>query len=72
MLARRANCGCKSGAAAAVVVLAGYIGYLSFAPQATPPSPESARLFTGLGLTLGGAVVGKLGGILYHAIRITR
>jgi len=72
MAVRGANCGCKSGAAVALVVLAGYIGYVFFGPPAAPPPAASARLFTGFGLTLGGAVVGKLGGILYHAIRLTR
>jgi hypothetical protein len=70
MTIQERNCGCKSGLVAALTTLVGYVGYLvvGLDGHLTLP-PSRSHVLTALALTLGAAVVGKLGGILYYAWR---
>lgn len=65
----RNACGCKSGMVIMLLCLAGYVTY-----QWQVPSHAGLlqRVLTGLGITVAGAVVGKLAGLLWAHARLVQ
>ena len=61
------DCGCTSGAVAAVASLVGYVGLVAMHNRVAPGAHPS--VLTAVVVTLAGAVIGKLAGLLYHAVR---
>jgi hypothetical protein len=63
----RTACGCKSGLVAMLAAVAAYL----VASASAPGGPGVVhRLFVGAGVALGGAVVGKVAGLLWARLRL--
>jgi hypothetical protein len=63
----RTACGCKSGLVAMLAALAAY----AVASASSPGGPGVVhQLLVGAGVALGGAVVGKVAGLLWARVRL--
>jgi hypothetical protein len=65
----RHACGCTAGMVVMLLCLAGYV---AFDRHASTHGGLVARVLTGLGIALAGAVVGKLGGLLWAHLRLVK
>jgi hypothetical protein len=65
----RNACGCKSGMVIMLLCLAGYVTYER---HLSSHAGSVQRVLTGFGITVAGAVVGKLAGLLWAHARLVR
>lgn len=65
----RNACGCTSGL---VMMLSCLAGYLAYELLTTSSASLAQRVFTGLGIAMAGAIVGKLAGLLWAHARLVR